>query len=206
MKIDIADYKQDNNLSNEELQVLWKLKAKSLGEKGSITYYAKQWLLYVHNYLEFFFLDHLNLSKEDCIDFGYQNDLETAMRTISASVIQESLIFIAANYTMSFDENLMEDAYTSSIQLYGKYSKETPSIKNKTISKYRHHFKKEGKQIHLIFSDKVIATRMIGIGMNFSFTNKEFEYIQNALGSDLGSSIVVQIENNYNYSDKDTND
>lgn len=186
-------------LSYEEFEILWTMKAKELGKEKNIILNAQQWLLYVQNFLEEFFLKHLNLTEEDFVNFGYRDDLIIVTKKISSITVLNSLIFIGANNNLNFKISLMENAYLFSLNLYMEHSKDNENTKSEIIKKYKDNFELYGEGIQNEISEEVLMMRLANIRDIFSFNKKELQYIKDNLDpeKELDSSIVVDL--NYYY-------
>ncbi len=181
-------------LSIEEFEALWKAKAKELGTRKNVIYYSQHWLLYVQNFIEYFFIHHLGLNNsDDFVDFGYKKDLDNIGRTIKSSDVLNSLIFVGANHTLSYEAGLIKDAYNFSLDLYEKHSKDNRIIKNDIITKYKDKAEEFGFKIQMILPDEITAIKLSTIRDNFHFDEKEFKYIKKALDDNLDSSIMYEM-------------
>jgi len=181
-------------LNIDEFEILWKLKAAEVAEKHNISKYSHQYLLMLQNFIEFFFLEHLNITDEEFIEFGYKKEMIEVTKTIKSTDVLGSLIYCAGNHSINFEHGLSRDAYRFALKLYEMHSKDNKSVKNERINKYKDKHDLIGRQIQRIIPDDILVERMINIRDNFSFSKKEVKYIQVALTDDIDEAIVFDMK------------
>jgi len=185
-------------LEFENFKKAWKKKAKSLGKKQNVELNANFWLLNVQNFLEFFFLDHLNISIEDAIDFEYTKDLEKAGNNINSRDLLDSLIFCSANSALAISAGLKYDAYEYALKKYGEGSSEEQWKIDQVVKKYQGNFETYGQVIISLVDDFILTKRLEHIKKNFSLREADYQAVKNHLTTEFNSSLVFGFDGLYN--------
>lgn len=189
-------------LTLEEFQVLWKIKAKEISNKKIIIQSGEQWTFAVLNYLEYFFINHLCLDRDELIEFGYQKEIQAVFNTVKTTHALQSIVFVGANHALNFNGGLLKDAYAFALVLYEEHSQDVEEVKAQQIKKHKEGFMEYGYKIQNQIPDETIMERLAGISKGFSFSSKEINYIKESLTTGLDSSIVFEVEGFYkNYVD-----
>lgn len=189
--------KVENILTLDEFMVLWRLKASEIGKKKIIIQSGYQWVFTVQNFMEYFFVDHLGLTNDELVEFGYQKDLQNVFNTIKSTNALQSIIFVGANHSLNFNGGLLKDAYAFALDLYKEHSHDVQEVKDAQIKKFKENYKTYGYQIQNQIPDELLMERLANISRGFSFSGKEIDYIKESLTTDLDSSIVFEVKGFY---------
>lgn len=185
-------------LKFEEFITSWLKKAKNLGKKKNVKMNAEFWLLNMQNFLEFFFLEHLQIEMEDAIEFGYVENLKKTGEKINSKILSTSLIFCSANSALYISNALKADSYEYALELYEKNSTEHKYIIQEIVSKYKNNFEKYGPSILDNVDDFIIMERLKSIRNNFEFRETDYKEIKKHLTTEFDSSLVFDFKQLYN--------
>lgn len=185
-------------LTLEEFQVLWRMKAKEISNEKIIIQSGVQWTFAVLNYLEYFFINHLGLDRDELIEFGYQEEIQAVFTSfVNTTHTLQSIVFVGANHALNFNGGLLKDAYAFALVLYEEHSQDVEEVKAQQIKKHKEGFMEYGYKIQNQIPDETIMERLAGISKGFSFSDKEIDYIKESLTTDLDSSIVFEVKGFY---------
>jgi hypothetical protein len=152
--------------------------------------------------LEYFFINHLGLDRDELIEFGYQEEIQAVFNTVKTTHALQSIVFVGANHALNFNGGLLKDAYAFALVLYEEHSQDVEEVKAQQIKKHKEGFMEYGYKIQNQIPDETIMERLAGISKGFSFSSKEINYIKESLTTGLDSSIVFEVEGFYkNYVD-----
>ena len=181
-----------------EFKKKWKKNVEEQAKKKNIKMNAEFWILNVQNFLEFFFLEHLHLSIDDCIEFGYTKELEAAGNKINSKDLSTSLIYCSANEIFNLSDSLKSDAYNYALNLYKRNSQETKKVIAEVVAKYENEYDKYEQSIINNIDDYILVARMKHIRKVFEFREADYKAIKQHLITEFDTSLVFDFEDLYN--------
>lgn len=182
----------------ESFTALWEVMAIKAYKQADVS--VNRYLLHIQCFTEHFFFAHLQLTKEEIIEFGYVDDVKHALNHLKMFDILEPILFIGANYVFHQNEGLMKQAYEGALKLYAKYSKDTNQTKQAVKNKYENQHEKYAQKILDSISDENFAKKMNSINNSFrGLTKKERKYLKYGLTNKKGldESMVFDMKDLY---------
>lgn len=190
---------EKNEITLKDFKELWRVMSKRAYKKieSNLTSY----MFYVQCFSEQFHFSHLQLSREELKEFGYQSFLVENLSDIKMVEVIESLLFVGANFAFNQDDGLKMQAYSDALNLYLEKSSDQEILKEAVRRRYEGNYAQYGESFLNTIPDELYVKKLQTITMSFKgFTKDEQKYLKHGLTTKKGldESIVFDMEDIYN--------
>lgn len=190
-------------MSFKEFEKFYKLKANEHGQGPKIIRDSKTYVLYLHLFVEWFFMHphRMNkVSRADMKEAGLDKLIKSSIATWLKyeENIALSLIFVGANYSLAHLDGLKKDAYNVGLEIYEKCNNDFGVVANEVITLYKDKAREKVEKICNTVPDKIIAQHSRDLDSIFLLKTKTIKNIKKALNQKLEDMLMFRMEDSYN--------